>query len=500
MKNSRLLSLLIVVCLVANVSVQTTYMWQLEGRDTSCRNSVSIYYFEDGSTLALQDGETKSFLATRSNEVCRVMQRAEMGWNDFTQKPKKVIKVKLLKLNALKPERFYLLVGATYIYRLKNQGNDEQEQPQIPIVYTGQFPKDFVNEVSGWGSFPYEVLQKNLGKLLTLDIDFGKYCSLNCPHCFRKNNRVDLGTTKTMNYDDILDVIKQGKRLGLKSVKFLGAGEPFEHRRFLEFLRVLKSMEITPAIFTKGHVIGDDKLVKKWYSGYGINTGEELVAELKKVNASILLGFNSFNAKIQNKMVGGIDGYTQKRNCALELLVKAGFNQHNPTKLCLALNPITNDNYDEIFEMYKWARVRNLYPIVCPTMVSGRCGDEHSWQKITPSAEKLIALYAKIYKFNIAKGIQSAKQIKQEGISSYAGACPCHQIACGMYVTLTGTVLRCPGDDVTIFGNVWKQSLREIWENSENYNRAGTYNCGCPPKYGKSIPHNFYTDVMKQIV
>jgi MoaA/NifB/PqqE/SkfB family radical SAM enzyme len=367
--------------------------------------------------------------------------------------------------------------------------------PNIPVVYKNKFPKNYTNDVNGY-AFSKKELQNNFGELLTLDIDFGNQCSLNCPHCFRRNNRVDFGKTKSMNYDDIIKVVKQGKKLGLISVKFLGAGEPFEDKRFLEFLRELKKLDIIPLIFTKGHVIGDDNLVKRYYSQYGISTGRELVEELKKVNASILLGFNSFDTETQDKMVGGVKGYTLKRNRALELLVEAGFNRHNPTHLCLAANPITNDNYNEIFEIYKWGRIRNLYVIVCPTMVSGRCAKTESWKKITPSNEKLVELYTKIYNFNIKKRLQTLKQIEEEGIAPFAGGHTCNQVACGMYVTLTGTVLRCPGDDTTVFGSIWKESLKDIWLKSENYGRAGTFNCGCPPKFGKSLPHNLFTEVM----
>ncbi len=111
-------------------------------------------------------------------------------------------------------------------------------------------------------------------------------------------------------------------------------------------------------------------------------------------------------------------------------------------------------------------------------------------------------MYTEIYRFNIEKGIQTLEQIKEEGVSSYAGGHPCNQVACGMYLTLTGTVLRCPGDDTTVFGSVWKdghvgkESLKDIWLKSENYGRSGTFNCGCPPKWGKSIPYNLFTEVV----
>ncbi|MDD5162868.1 MAG: radical SAM protein [Candidatus ainarchaeum sp.] len=369
--------------------------------------------------------------------------------------------------------------------------------PNVPIVYKNNFPKNFVNDVNGWG-FSKKELAENKGKILTLDIDFGNSCSLNCPHCFRKNNKVDSEKNNLLKYEDIIGIINQAKKLGLKTVKFLGAGEPFESPRFLEFLGFLKKSNVTPLIFTKGHVIGDDSLVKKYYSQYGLETGTALIEELKKVNASILLGFNSFDTEIQDKMVGGIKGYTLKRNRALELLAEAGFNK-NPVRIALIATPITKTNYSEIFEIYSWARQRNLYIVTTPTMISGRCSRGAAWKKITPSKKELVDLYAKIYKFNIEKGIQTLEQIKEEGISAYAGVHPCNQVACGMYVTLTGTVLRCPGDDTTVLGNVRQESLKEIWEKSENYKRAGMFNCGCPPKQGKSIPKNFYSDVLKKL-
>jgi len=284
------------------------------------------------------------------------------------------------------------------------------------------------------------------------------------------------------------------------SVKFLGAGEPFQNKRFLEFLRELKKMDIIPLIFTKGHVIGDDDEVRRWYSHYGIFTGEQLVQELKKVNASILLGFNSFNSNLQDKMVGGIKGYISKRNRALNLLTKAGFNskKNSPTKLALIATPITSDNLNEIFKIYRWGRLRNILVVTCPTMVSGRCGD-NQWKKITPDIQDLVDLYTKIYQWNVKKRLQTSEQIQKEGISSYAGAHPCNQVACGMYVTLSGKVLRCPGDDITVFGSVFEKSLEEIWKNSENYKRSGQFNCGCPPKAGKSIPCSLFSSVMQNI-
>lgn len=365
---------------------------------------------------------------------------------------------------------------------------------QIPVMFATHFPKNFVNDLNGW-NFTQKELKDNKGKILTLDIDLGNSCSLKCPHCFRRTAVLDKVERK-MTFEETQTLILEAKKLGLRSVKFLGAGEPFENIRFIEFLRFLKSQDVIPVIFTKGHVIGDNKLAARYNHDYNINSGSELVEELNRVNASIILGFNSFNTETQEKMIGGVSGYVEKRNLAIIRLIEGGLNKTNPTRLCIGSNPVTFENYDEIFNIYQWGRERNIYVIATPTMVGGKAS---AWCEITPSKEKLIDLYTKIYKYNIEKGLQTIEQLEKEGTSAYAGAHPCNQIACGMYVTLSGKVLRCPGNDTTIFGNIFNQSLEEIWVNSENFKRAGNFNCGCPPKIGKSIPHNLFTEVLKRV-
>lgn len=364
--------------------------------------------------------------------------------------------------------------------------------PNIPIKYS-RFPDNFINDINGW-AFDYETIISNKGKLLTLDIDYGSYCSLNCPACFRKKNSVD-DVKHELSFDNLVDVILQAKKLGLRSVKFLGAGDPFENFGFLKFLRFLKEHEVIPLIFTKGHVIGNDSLVSKYFGEYGIHCGETLVKELNRCNASIMLGFNSFDDKIQAKMVGMKVDFIHVRNRALQILVDEGFNEGNPTRLALAINPITIWNVDEAYEIYQWGRLRNLYCIITPTMISGRAKDK-TWVAITPVKEKLEKLYFDIYKFNIATNLQTLEQIEIEGISSYAGGHPCNQVSTGMYISLNGMVLSCPGSEENIEGNYWDRSLEEIWNNSENIKRSGIFNCRCIAKDGKSIHNELYSKVL----
>jgi len=371
---------------------------------------------------------------------------------------------------------------------------DYAGRPSVPAVFPGnqKVPKNFVNSVGIW-NFSRDFLLEHKGELLTLDIDFGERCSLNCPHCFRHNGTVDASAKPPLSYEETMDVLHQGIELGLKSIKILGAGEPFEDGRFLRFLQDTKGLGIGVTIFSKGHVFADKQLAQKYFGLSPI----ELTKKVSELGVSINLGFNSFEPDVQDQMVG-CRGYTKKRNLALKRLVEAGMTDSQPTRLCLAILPITRQNVGEIFEIYQWARERNFYPLTTPSMCGGRATD--SWQDITPSAGELIELYTKINIYCVERGIVKLDELKVDGVSSYAGGCPCHQVSCGMYVTSRGIVLRCPGDDVTIFGDVREEPLADIWYRSENYERRGVFNCCCPPKDGRTIPVRLYDEVLMNVL
>ncbi len=371
--------------------------------------------------------------------------------------------------------------------------------PNILRVFAGKFPKNYVNDVADWG-FPREELQANKGKLLTMDIDFtnGEQCSLNCPHCYSHNSIIDRNNSPPLSFEEIIDIIEQGKELGLRSIKLLGRGEHTENPRLLDFVEILRKLEITPLLFTKGHVMGDDNMVVNYHSHKGIKTSESFIARLVELNVRILLGFRSFNTKVEDIGVGNISGYSEKRNRALELLCKHGYNQHNPTHIGLMSIPVTRETLQDAFDIYTWGKERNMYVCVAPSMVSGR-GSKQTEKY--PSPEELIDLYVKIYLWNLERGVQTLEQLKTEGISAYAGSRPCQQIGCGVYVTLFGDVYICPGDDNSSgrFGNIRNDPLKNIWVNSPNFQRSGKFNCYCPPKDGKNIPVGFYATVLKRV-
>jgi len=376
--------------------------------------------------------------------------------------------------------------------------------PLVEPMFNGRMPEGFVNDVRGWTFTKREVADAaKEGKLLTMDIDMDGYgrCSLNCGHCFRRNK--DFHNEKRMGREELFFHLAEAKKLGLKTVKLIGPGEPLEEPGLISFLERLNDTRITALIFTKGRIIGDDAAcleIHKKEDGSGMN-GSELAAKLKGLGVSILLGATSFDPETEDKTVGKV-GYHKARNEAILRLVDAGFNEYTPdqpTRLAFVCTPVTPVNIDEVFELYKWSRERHIQPVIAPTMIAGRALGK--LQQLVPPRDKLLELYTKINIWAIEHGVCTFEQLLEQGIAAYAGGAPCNQVAVGAFLRGDGKVLRCPGDDITIIGDLKEKSLTEIWRGSENRKKySGMHNNGCPAKEGKSFPQEFFKDVMKNVV
>jgi len=372
--------------------------------------------------------------------------------------------------------------------------------PDIPKVEFPNAPSDDLNTVKYWGFYSIEEIEKNQHSLLMMDLDFGRKCSLKCPSCFRKKNPVDDKFYSDLSYDQLMDVLKDAKHIGLKEVKLCGAGEPLEDSRLLQLAEDLTELDIGLSIFTKAHVLGDDNHVKQVYGKFGVTTAFSLCQRFFDLKTSFLVSFQSLKPDIQDELVGGIKCYSEKRNRGIELLANAGFNKSTPTRLAICANPMMSLNFEELFDIYVYARERNILPVNAALMVSGKQIDSNFLSIHDVSYKKKEEFFLRVYRYNLSHGIQSQNQLLNEGISCLPGIHPCNQIAVGVYLTCNGNVLRCPGDKDKPVGNVHEQNIREIWDNQNLKRFAGVFNCKCPFKDCVTLPDGIYNRVLDRLL
>jgi MoaA/NifB/PqqE/SkfB family radical SAM enzyme len=359
--------------------------------------------------------------------------------------------------------------------------------------------KDFSkldNHLPNWGFFSKDELGQ--GKLLLLDIDLDRYCSLDCMDCFRQDSVVDDNGTKDLNFGELISIVEEGKKLGLKYVKICGVGEPTESRKLIPLLETLSYMGIGTAVFTKGQGFGNDDVASTFHKRYGITNSVELAERMLDLNVSFMLGFHSFDSKIQDSVVR-TPGYTEVRNKALETLVDVGFADSSPTRLAFCNAPVRAVTYSDAFSIYKYARERNIYPVTAVLMDSGRQIDGTFLKGHDMNVGQKIQLWTDIYSWNIEHDLQTLEEVEKDGVSCLPGGHPCNQLGAGLYLTMKGNVVGCPGY-IETQGNVREQSLAEIWENSKTRRIADDrFNTGCPPKEGKTLPVELYGKVLDNL-
>jgi hypothetical protein len=324
-------------------------------------------------------------------------------------------------------------------------------------------------------------------------------CGLKCPGCFSEEaiygDRANL-----MTWQEMMDRIDEARAIGLHSVKFLGPGELFQNPDLFDILDATQQRHLPISIFTKGAELGDDELTRKNFGHIGIDSAAGLVERVAGYeNVRILLGFNSFVPKRQNKMVGsynasanyqleggafvkrGVADYTNKRNQALVNLTRAGFNDPSRgQRLSLIAAPLALDQLDEIPLMYVWAAMRNIPLVIAPTMESGpkSIGLSKSNMRKDPEHERLIEIFVAVYESALEQGILTLTQIEADGVSAYLGTSACNQVANGLFLRLNGRVQMCPGrsDESAVYGTTHRASLAQLWLQSPNYamGRCGT--------------------------
>ena len=80
----------------------------------------------------------------------------------------------------------------------------------------------------------------------------------------------------------------------------------------------------------------------------------------------------------------------------------------------------TFSNYEEAFDVYVWARRRNLYPVITPTMISGHLKNNEEWKKILSDEEYRVLIekgteYPGTGEYNIhmKEGVYNCKKCKK---------------------------------------------------------------------------------------
>lgn len=360
---------------------------------------------------------------------------------------------------------------------------------QVSAIISGTF----YNQIAGWWFEDQQILDaSSQGRLLTLDLDIGKACDLACPFCFAETQCPSTKGYVKRTVHRAKQILDEAKALGCRSIKIVGAGEPFLFPGLLEVLEYCQSINITPVIFTGGHVLGNDTKAKKIFGHSGIKTALGLAQRVADLGCSVIVKFLTFDANLQHELVGNPNfDFVSDRDQGIINLIKVGLNSGTPTRLgvdCLLLK----SNIDEAVELFSFWNSLNVFCVLNTSMECGRTESARHNPEVVSSDEALKVAVA-LYRYCLERGIPFDRKI-----SPYFCSPVCSQLNHGLFIGDNNDIKACPGGPS--IGTYAAGELATIWENNPFRVRyAGQVQHHCISRCGLTYHSNFEEQVKEQL-
>lgn len=281
---------------------------------------------------------------------------------------------------------------------------------------------------------PEEISQTRAsGGLLSLELELSHICNLRCIYCYASSG---IPLENELTLAELYSVVDQAVDLGARKIIILGGGEPFLYPHLFAVIDYILSKKVKTDVFTNCTLMSEDNARMLYERGVGV--------VVKK---------NSLNPEIQD-MLADRPGTFVAIEQGLANLKKAGYPDADHS---LGIETIIcGQNYDELVDIWCWARDQDIIPYVETMTMQGRATDHPELEvaplKIKDLFEKIATIDAKRY-----------GRTWTPHPPLLASQCARHEYSCT--ITSTGDVQPCPGVSVST-GNVRDHSLAEVLRSS----------------------------------
>lgn len=286
-----------------------------------------------------------------------------------------------------------------------------------------------VSVIKGYNISDEEIKQAwKKDKPITLSLYLGAKCNLRCLYCFTRGGTLTKNNLTEKEYKRIID---EAFELGIKNVMFTGRGEPLLYPLLWKLLRYIKNKGGWNIVLTNG-TLATPEIAKKLFD----------------LNCSVMTKINSFDPKIQDKLVG-VKGIAEKMYKGLNYFIEAGFNKTHPTRLAND-NLISKLTYKEIPFMTKYFINHNIQPIFETILWEGRAIDNINTLKISKKELDWLEKELKKFEGSYAKG-------------TYFKGEECIVDTMMILINERGDMMPCWAREDLSIGNIRKLSLKELW-------------------------------------
>lgn len=182
--------------------------------------------------------------------------------------------------------------------------------------------------------------------LTRITVETSRRCNLACTYCYTSASpdRRD-GLTD----DELRFIMRQAFECGAREISIVSGGESLMRRTMLD-------PEKSPIVFANR--LGAYTYM---YTNCTLMT-RKAATWLYDQDVTVVGKFNSLREDVQDRLVG-VQGAARRIRRGIDELLRVGMADETPTRLALE-TVITVQNYDELPDMWRWMRERNIDPEV----------------------------------------------------------------------------------------------------------------------------------------
>lgn len=277
----------------------------------------------------------------------------------------------------------------------------------------------------------------------SLQFELSSRCNERCIHCYipngKKNNGIDMPLEK------VKSILDEFAAMGGLHVTLSG-GEAFLHKDLMEICRYCRAKDLKISILSNL-----------------ISLKEEQIPILKEVNLSLIqTSLYSMNPEIHD-FITTVPGSHAKTKAAIELLVKNDI----PIQISCPIMKANRKGYDEVLEYAKSLKIKAQTDYIMMAQADFDTNNLANRISIEETEELLRDIIEHDIDYqNMLKERPPVSDFIAFDLERYK-----KQPVCGVgydncCITANGDVYPCAGWQNYVLGNVYKQSLQEIWEQS----------------------------------
>ena len=375
-------------------------------------------------------------LSRSPKSIEQIVDSLEIIYSDVT---KETLREDFLEFANDLADHQFVVIGET---------EEELDKKDISFSYSLENPKTLAD------FFPQQTKQKikrnteelflqhdqEKPRLGSLQFELTSRCNERCIHCYIPNGKKNTGFD--MSFDRFKYILDQYVEMGGLHVTLSG-GEALMNKDILKMLRYCREKDLQISLLTNL-----------------ISLKDEQIPVLKEVNLSLIqVSLYSMNAE-KHDYITTVKGSFEKTKAAIEKLYDADI----PVQISCPIMKANKDGYDEVMKFAQSLRMKAQTDYIM--MAQADLDTSNLANRISiDETEKVIR---DIMENDVD---YQTETLTQETLSSMSEDKFAEMPLCGaglndLCVTVNGDIYPCAGWQGFVVGNVFRESLKDVWEHS----------------------------------